>query len=90
MNDKDIHYFKGILRKVLCSCKFHIPYSLIATKLLPPLIPLLISKDLSLAEVSSVSLTSQFSRSYFLHFVSEPIDFLLEIKISTSYVDRFQ
>ncbi|VDO15146.1 unnamed protein product [Rodentolepis nana] len=37
----------GILRKVLCSCKFHISYSLIATKLLPPLIPLLISKKLS-------------------------------------------
>ncbi|CUT99014.1 protein kinase [Echinococcus multilocularis] len=40
----------GIFRKVLCDCKFHVPYSLIATKLLPPLIPLLISKKLSLTE----------------------------------------
>ncbi|VDM30296.1 unnamed protein product [Hydatigera taeniaeformis] len=40
----------GIFRKVLCNCKFHVSYSLIATKLLPPLIPLLISKKLSLTE----------------------------------------
>ncbi|KAM3181869.1 hypothetical protein ACTXT7_013504 [Hymenolepis weldensis] len=46
----------GILRKVLCSCKFHVPSSLIATKLLPPLIPLLISKKLGLNEKQLTSL----------------------------------
>ncbi|VDD79722.1 unnamed protein product [Mesocestoides corti] len=40
----------SIFRRVLCSCKFHVPYTLIATELLPPLIPLLILKKLSLME----------------------------------------
>ncbi|KAL5105997.1 SCY1-like protein 2 [Taenia crassiceps] len=49
-NVEVVFNISGIFRKVLCNCKFHVPYSLIATKLLPPLIPLLISKKLSLTE----------------------------------------
>ncbi|BHF76139.1 hypothetical protein SprV_0501923700 [Sparganum proliferum] len=44
----------AVFRRVICDCQFHVPHSLTATKLLPPLIPHLVSDKLNILEFRAI------------------------------------